>query len=140
VRFEGAANYLPIVKNGRIDVNIGYGPSTGHIPKFILWDKILNYFTEEILERYWELRLGALSTEHIISELRAFEEAIPETLFEADAKRWEKEREEWWISKGKTGTWDYEPYHYDYMYQWVEERMMYYDAAMLEIENFYYNK
>lgn len=137
IRFESAGACLPIVKNGKIDVNINYGPSGDNDPKFILWDRMWNAFTDEILARYTALRATTLSTENIIAELMAFEDAIPESMFEADLEVWRESRENWWsVMKKQSGTWDYTKYHYDYMYQWVTERMAYYDAAIQSIQNF----
>ena len=149
VRFQGANLDLPSVKNGRIDVGIGYGPSGNNVPKFILWDRIWNTFTEEILARYAELRLGALSTENIINEFKAFEALIPESMFDADLERWQASRDSWWDGKyrslyqknGETievPPYDYTDYHYDYIYQWVADRMTYLDQAMLKISDYYY--
>lgn len=131
-RLENANRFLPTVINGRIDVNINYGPNIipeGE-PNFILWDKMWNNFAEEILARYNELRKTTLSVDNMIAELREFEEAIPESVFEAELVRWEAERAAWF------STWDYTKYHYDYMYQWVADRMYYYDIAMQSIADF----
>ena len=150
VRFQGANLDLPSVKNGRIDVGIGYGPSGNNVPKFILWDRIWNAFTAEILARYAELRAGALSTENIINEFKAFEALIPESMFDADLERWQASRDSWWDGKyrslyqkkGETievPPYDYTDYHYDYIYQWIADRMTYLDQAMQNISDYYYS-
>ena len=139
VRFQGANLDLPSVKNGRIDVGIGYGPSGNNVPKFILWDRIWNAFTAEILTRYAELRAGALSTENIINEFKAFEALIPESMFDADLERWQASRDSWWVGKNKTTPYDYTEYHYEYIYQWVADRMTYLDQAMQNISDYYYS-
>ena len=135
VRFETPGRYLPQVVNGKVDVNITYGPSGNNKPKFILWDRIWNAYTEEILARYAELRATTLSVENMIAELKKFEDAIPVSVYEADAERWAEARAKWWAGKtgSSTSTWDYTKYHFDYMYSWVEARMECYDAAMAEI-------
>ena len=138
VRIQGANLDLPTVKNGRVDVGINYGPSGNNVPKFILWDRIWNTFTAEILARYAELRAGVLSTENIIAEFAAFEALIPESMFDADLERWQASRDSWWAGKGKTTPYDYTEYHYDYIYQWITDRMTYLDQAMQNISDYYY--
>ena len=123
--------YLPLVNNGVVDVNIKYG-STGH--NYILWSRILNCFTEEVLIRYQQLRMSALSTEHIIAELKAFEDSVPASVYEADRLVWAEGRESWWAGKKGNGVW-YEKYNFDYMYTWVDSRMQCLDAAMTNIYN-----
>ena len=123
---------LPFVKNGVVDVNINFGPT---IPKFILWERILNCFTEEVLLRYQYLRQTTLSTENIIAELQAFEDSVPASVYEADRLKWAEARESWWAGKNGKGVW-YEKYNFEYMYSWVEQRMGYLDQAMSDI---YYN-
>ena len=123
--------YLPYAKNGEANININYGAS---VPKYILWEKIFNCFTEEVLLRYQELRLTTLSTENIIAELQAFENSVPDSIYEADRLVWAEERESWWEGKRGSGVW-YEKYNFEYMYVWVELRMQYFDAAMLDIYN-----
>ena len=137
VRTSNPNSSLPSVKNNRIDVGINYGPSTGNTPKFILWDRIWNCFTAEVLERYDELRSTILSTENMIAELQAFEALVPESLYEADLERWQAERAEWWAGKNKNTPYDYTPYHFDYMYDWIEQRMTCYDTAMNKIREHY---
>jgi len=127
------------VNNGRIEVGISYGPSGNNSPKFILWDRIWNSFTEEILERYSELRQSVLSTKNMVAALREFEALIPDSMFEADLAKWRTSRDTWWAKKGRTGSYDYTPYHYDYMCDWVEDRMNCYDNAISQISDYYYN-
>ena len=131
-RLEEPEDYLPKVSNGKLDVNITYGPSI--IPKgepyFILWDKLLNNFTEEIIERYYELRKTTLSTKNMIAELKVFDDAIPESLYEAEIERWKAERKSWYSD------WDYTKYHFEYMYDWVDQRMQKYDQAIENIASF----
>lgn len=137
VRVMSPASDLPSVKNGVIDIAINYGPPGNNNPKFILWHKIFNNFTAEVLERYDELRETVLSAENMIAELQAFEALIPESLYDADIERWQKERDTWWAGKGKTDPFDYTDYHFDYMYEWIEARMECYDAAMNKIREYY---
>ena len=137
VRIESPERFLPQVVNGKIDVNITYGPSGNNNPKFILWDRILNAYTEEIVARYYELRETTLSTENIVAELKKVEDAIPASVYEADAERWAESRTKWWEGKSKpTPTWDYTNYHFDFMYEWMENRMNCYDAVIAEIAEF----
>ena len=137
VRFQGANLDLPSVKDGKIDVGINYGPSGNNVPKFILWDRIWNNFTEEVLDRYWELRESVLSTENMIAEFTAFEALIPESMFDADLERWQSSRDSWWAGKGRKDSYDYTAYHYDYIYQWIEDRMNNYDSVMRDISDYY---
>ncbi|MBR2972519.1 MAG: CotH kinase family protein [Clostridia bacterium] len=137
VNFAQSNASLPVVKNGKIDAGIQFGPSGNNDPKFILWDRIWNCFTAEVLARYDELRASVLSADNIIAELRAFEALIPESMFGAELEKWDASRQTWWKSKGKSGTWDYTQYHYDYMYEWVAERMTYYDSAIDSIRSYY---
>ena len=140
VRFSAPNSSLPSVKNDRIDVGINYGPSVVNTPRFILWDRIWNCFTEEVLERYWELRATVLSEENMIAELSAFKACIPDSMFEADFERWRDSRESWWAGKNKKEPYDYNAYHYEYMYQWIADRMSYYDGAIQAISDYYYSK
>ena len=139
IRQSSPSSSLPFVNNGRIEVGINYGPTGNNSPKFILWDRIWNSFTEEILERYSELRQSVLSTKNMVAALREFEALIPESMFEADLAKWRTSRDTWWANKGKTGSYDYTPYHYDYMCDWVEDRMNSYDNAMQAISDYYYS-
>ena len=137
VRVSAPNSSLPSVKNGRIDVGINYGPSTGNTPKFILWDRMWNSFTGEIIARYDQLRASVLSTEYMIAEYKKFEALIPESMFEADLERWQTSRDTWWAGKGKTTPYDYTAYHYDYIYDWIEDRMYYLDNTMNNIRSYY---
>ena len=122
-----------------IHVNITYGPSGNNNPKFILWDRIWNAFTDEIVARYYELRQTTLSTENMVAELKKIEDAIPASVYEADAERWAESRAKWWAGKSNVApapTWDYTKYHFDYMYDWVEQRMNCYDEAIAKIAEF----
>ena len=137
VRFSDPNSSLPVVKNGRIDVGVNYGPSGNNTPKFILWDRIWNCFTAEVLARYDDLRATVLSTEHIIAEYKKFEAMIPESMFEAEFEVWADSRASWWAGKGKTNPYDYTAYHYDYIYTWIENRMSCYDTAIAKIKSSY---
>ena len=136
-RILNANEHLPSVKNGKVDVGINYGPSTGNTPKFILWDRMWNSFTGEILARYDQLRSSVLSTEYMIAEYKKFEALIPKSMFEADLARWQSSRDTWWAGKGKTTPYDYTDYHYDYIYDWIEDRMYYLDNTMNNIRSYY---
>ena len=137
VRFALPTSSLPSVKSGRVDVGINYGPAGSNSPKFILWDRIWNNFTAEVLARYDELRATVLSTEHMIAEYKKFEAMIPESMFEAELEVWASARDSWWRGKGKNTPYDYTAYHYDYIYNWIEDRMSYYDSAIYYIKSYY---
>ena len=124
---------LPTVKNGKVNPGIPFGPNT-HPVNFILWDRILNCFTEEVLLRYQYLRQTTLSVSNMIAELQAFEETVPESIYEADRIRWAADRNTWWAGKKGSGVW-YEKFDFEYMYIWIENRMINYDAAMNKIYN-----
>ena len=140
VRFARPTSSLPSVKNNRIDVGINYGPNTGHTPMFILWDRLWNSFTAEILARYDELRVTVLSTEYMIAEYEKFEAMIPESMYAAEWSVWADARTSWWAGKSNVApspTYDYNAYHYDYIYNWIEDRMIAYDTAIANIRNYY---
>ena len=130
---------LPTVKDGKVLPNIPFGPNA-HPVNFILWDRILNCYTEEVLLRYKELRESTLSVSNMQAELRAFEESVPASIYEADRTKWAADRDTWWTSKRGSGVW-YEKFNFAYMYQWVENRMANYDNVMRNIyENVYLPK
>lgn len=131
VNAASASYCLPTVKDGKVNPNIPFGPNA-HPVNFILWDRILNCFTEEVLLRYQELRQSTLSVSNMIAELQAFENSVPESIYEADRLKWESGRDTWWAGKKGSGVW-YEKFHFEYMYQWIENRMNYYDEAMQNI-------
>ena len=124
---------LPKVSNGKVNPNIPFGPNA-HPVNFILWDRILNCFTEEVLLRYKYLRETTLSVENIKAELKAFQDSVPASIYEADRIKWAADRETWWAGKKGSGVW-YEKFNFDYMYTWVENRMISYDAVMQDIYN-----
>ena len=80
------------------------------------------------------LRQTTLSVENIKAELKAFQDSVPASIYEADRIKWAAERETWWAGKKGSGVW-YEKFNFDYMYTWVENRMISYDAAMQDIYN-----
>ena len=131
-----ASDSLPKVKSdGTIDVGITFGPSTDHLYEgkyYILWDRIWNAFTEEILVRYKQLRETTLSYDNIVAEFEAFRACIPESVYAAEFERWESERNAWWDTTD--GVW-YEKYNYDYIYAWQISRFDYLDSAMRNIYN-----
>ena len=57
-----------------------WGSGTGSL----LWDRILNSFTEQFLDRYHELRSGPLSEENLIGSVRRFSSQIPESFYDYD--------------------------------------------------------
>ena len=138
INFAKSNNNLPSIQNGRIEVGINFGPSGNNVPKFILWDRIWNNFTAEVLARYDELRQSVLSTENMKAELKAFQDSIPESMFAEDLRVWQDSRDYWWsVMKKQSGEWDHTKYHYDYMYQWIENRMTCYDEAIAKIKAAY---
>ena len=50
----------------------------------LLWDRILNNFTDKFKERYIELRKEILDTDNLISRYKDFIESIPEECYEKD--------------------------------------------------------
>ena len=135
-RYAGASESLPkINSDGSIGVGVNFGPSSEHTyegKNFILWDRIWNAYTEEILIRYKELRETTLNEENIIAEFEAFRACIPESVYEADIERWEADRNAWWGST--SGVW-YEKFNYEYTYEWIRDRLNYFDDAMSKIYN-----
>ena len=129
-----ASSSLPKVNSdGTIDVGINFGPSVTYEGKyFILWDRIWNAFTEEILVRYKQLRETTLSYDNIVAEFEAFRACIPDSVYTAEFERWESERNAWWGAT--SGVW-YEKYNYDYIYAWQSSRFDYLDSAMRNIYN-----
>jgi hypothetical protein len=73
----------------------------------------------------------------MIAEFTAFEALIPESMFDADLERWQSSRDSWWAGKGRKDSYDYTAYHYDYIYQWIEDRMNNYDSVMRDISDYY---
>ncbi len=135
-RYAGASESLPKIRSdGSIDVGVNFGPSSEHTyegKNFILWDRIWNAYTEEILIRYKELRETTLSEENMIAEFEAFRACIPESVYEADIERWEADRNTWW---GNTsGVW-YEKFNYEYTYEWISDRLDSLDDVMRNIYN-----
>ena len=125
-RYATSNSNLPSVKNGV--VNVGFSQGNGY---FILWDKIWNNFTEEILIRYKELRETVLNYDNMVAEFEAFRAEIPESVYEAEFEYWADARDTWW-----QGTPDYyEKFDYEYIYTWLAERLNYYDNAMRSIYN-----
>jgi hypothetical protein len=130
-RYANADQYLPYVKDdGSIDVNYKLG--SGY---FILWDRMLNCFTEEILIRYRELRNGALSVEHIVATFEEFRACTPESIYEADFDIWADERADWLGVEGSEAEQWCTRFDWDYTYNWVEKRLEYMDLAMQNIYN-----
>lgn len=133
VRNAPANQMLPIIKDGKIDPNIPFGPST-HPIDFILWKRLLNDCTEQILMRYKELRETVLSYENIVATFEDFRASVPESVYVADREYWADGRNSWWAEKHGSGIW-YEKYDYEYIYGWQRDRLAYLDNA---IENIYY--
>ena len=50
----------------------------------LLWDRILNSFTEQLKDRYFELRNGPLSEENLIKTMRTYCSQIPESFYDYD--------------------------------------------------------
>ena len=130
-RYAGAGDNLPKVSNGKISVNFSQG--NGY---FILWDKLWNNFTEEILVRYMELRQTVLSYDNMVAEFEAFRAEIPEAVYEADIEKWAASRATWWAGYDSPDHTYYEKFDYEYIYTWLEQRLANYDNAM---RNIYYN-
>ncbi len=54
----------------------------------LLWEKIFENFYDRVVERYFELRQGALSMENIRMRFDAFFALIPDLVYEAEKARW----------------------------------------------------
>lgn len=54
----------------------------------LLWDRLLNIFSEEIAARYWELRKGILSDKNIKKMFNDFMNSIPDDVWAEELKRW----------------------------------------------------
>lgn len=50
----------------------------------LLWDRILNSFTEQLKNRYLELRNGALSEDSLLKSVRFYSSQIPESFYDYD--------------------------------------------------------
>ena len=128
-RYATSNSNLPSVKNGKVDV--GFSQGNGY---FILWDKMWNNFTEEILLRYKELRETVLSYDNMVAEFEAFRAEIPESIYAADIERWADDRAKWWNGDTYNGVENYyEKFDYEYIYTWLADRLSYYDNAMRNI-------
>ena len=130
-RYAKADEALPYVKDdGSIDANYKLG--SGY---FLLWDRMLNCFTEEILIRYKELREGVLSVEHIVATFEEFRACTPESIYEADFDIWADERTAWLgVDESEAEKWCTR-FDWDYTYGWVEDRLDNLDLAMQDIYN-----
>lgn len=130
-RYAPADQALPLVKNGKIDVNSGLG--SGY---YLLWDRMWNCFTEEILARYKELRESTLSLEYIVATFEEFRSCVPDSIYAADCKAWATEREAWWQADpyDNVENW-YQKFDFEYTYEWLEARLQHLDLAMTEIYN-----
>ena len=136
-RYAEANKMLPGVSNGKITHGVDFGPDNQHLYNgeyFILWDRIWNAYTEEVLVRYKELRETVLSEENIIAEFETFRACIPESVYQADVDRWDADRASWWKGYESSGLW-YEKFGYDYTYNWISDRLDYLDEAMRTIYN-----
>lgn len=133
-RYATGNSNLPSVKDGVI--NVGFALGNGY---FVLWDKLWNNFTEEILLRYMELRQGVLSYDNIVAEFEAFRAEIPESIYQADIEYWAKDRADWWKGDTYNGVADYfAKFNYEYIYTWQAERLTYLDNAIRNIYNSVY--
>jgi hypothetical protein len=130
-RYATSNSNLPGVKNGKITV--GFSQGNGY---FILWDKIWNNFTEEILIRYKELRETVLSYDNMVAEFEAFRAEIPDSIYAADIEYWAADRASWWKGDTHDGVANYyEKFDYEYIYTWLGERLNHYDNVMRNIYN-----
>ncbi len=137
IRYAPANEFTPRVNDGgSIDVGYDSGPTTTYDGKrFILWDRMWNSFTEEILLRYKQLRESVLSYEYMVSAFEEFRACIPESVYEADCAKWESARAGWWTDTELA--W-YDKFDWDYTYEWIGNRLSYMDDAMRNVyENAY---
>jgi hypothetical protein len=125
-RYASSGSNLPTVKNGKIGV--GFSQGNGY---FLLWDRLWNNFTEEILLRYRDLRLTVLDYDNMVAEFEAFRAEIPESIYAADIEYWAADRAAWWKGDTYDGVDNYfEKFDYDYIYTWLAARLQKYDNAM----------
>ncbi len=128
-RYAAPTGDLPRVKNGEI-IN---GFNTGST-NFLLWNRMWDAFTEEILLRYKELRESVLTKEHMCSVFDEFRTELPASIYVADQQAWAAERSKWWASNkyANEDTPDhwYEPFDYTYTYDWIEQRLLAMDDAI----------
>ena len=54
----------------------------------LLWMKLAKNFSNELAERYFELRKDVLSEENILKEFNSFYNSIPESTLEKESTRW----------------------------------------------------
>ena len=82
----------------------------------IIWNTILNEYSEEILDRYYQLRESVLTEEHMESAFAEFLAEIPDDVLAADRNKWSKP------GNGK--------FEWDYIDQWIPKRLAAMDEAM----------
>jgi len=73
-RYREPDGFLPVCTDGTWD------SSTGSL----LWDRILNSFTDQIIKRYQDLRTASFSEEFMINCERDFISRIPESYYDSD--------------------------------------------------------
>ena len=56
----------------------------------LLWDRILNNYTEELTERYFELRAGILATEKLVEQYCSFVDSIPDSCYDRERELYPK--------------------------------------------------
>lgn len=130
-RYALAEDDLPLVRNGKILVNSNLGSEN-----FLLWDRMWNSFTEEILLRYKELRETILTEEYMCAAFEEFRACVPDSIYAADVAAWQTERAKWWNGDTYNGVknW-YDKFDWEYTYTWIADRLDCMDDAMRTIYN-----
>ena len=134
IRSASITGMLPSVNaaTGIVDDQIVDNNST------ILWNKLLNLFTERVVERYRELRADALSEENILAHFAAFAAEVPDGIYEADRLAWKTEYESYVQGKYAQygydfSSWSWYGFGYEYIADWVPARLAKMDAAIDKI-------
>ncbi len=122
IREAPPTQMLPKVK----DVSGGYtvDPDISLGSTNLLIPRLLNLFTERVLERYAQLRASVLTEEHILSVFDEFFAEIPSEVYGAEHAKW----------PDAPGIGVFER---DYIERWVPLRLAAMDEAMIEIYNAY---
>ena len=60
-----------------------------YVTRSKLWKRVLEHFSPEVAERYFELRKDILTKESIMKEFNNFYKSIPEDIWKKENERWE---------------------------------------------------
>jgi hypothetical protein len=53
-----------------------------------LWKKLFDNYLDEIIARYWQLREGAMKTEHVVERFDEFFASFPREFYDYERKAW----------------------------------------------------